>query len=94
MPIANIFVDEAADHEILSFMNGHAGYNQIMIVEDDVSKTTFRCPDSIETFEWLVMRFGLKNSEATYQKAMNLIFHNLINNSVEVYIDDIVVNFN
>jgi hypothetical protein len=37
------------------------------------------------------MTFGLKNAGATYQRAMNLIFHELLGNTVEIYIDDIVV---
>ena len=42
-------------------------------------------------FEYLVMTFGLKNAGATYQRAMNCIFHDLFSVLVEVYIDDIVV---
>ena len=34
--------------------------------------------------------FGLKNAGATYQRAMNLIFHDLLGVILEVYIDDIV----
>jgi hypothetical protein len=37
------------------------------------------------------MTFGLKNAGATYQRAMNLIFHDLLGIIVEVYIDDIFV---
>ena len=37
------------------------------------------------------MSFGLKNAGATYQRAMNLIFHDLLGVILEVYIDDIVV---
>nr|XP_028945273.1 uncharacterized protein LOC114819794 [Malus domestica] len=37
------------------------------------------------------MPFGLKNAGATYQRAVNAIFHDLIGQSMEVYIDDIVV---
>jgi hypothetical protein len=37
------------------------------------------------------MTFGLKNTGATYERAMNLIFHEPLGNTVEVYIDDIVV---
>jgi hypothetical protein len=37
------------------------------------------------------MTFGLKDAGATYQRAMNLIFHELLGNAVKVYIDDIVV---
>jgi hypothetical protein len=42
-------------------------------------------------FEWVVMMFGLKNAGATYQRAMNLIFHNLLGLILEIYIDDTVV---
>ena len=37
------------------------------------------------------MTFGLKNAGATYQRAMNLLFHDLIGVIMEVYIDDIVI---
>ena len=37
------------------------------------------------------MTFGLKNTRATYQRAMNYIFHELIGKIVEIYIDDVVV---
>ncbi|XP_057758525.1 uncharacterized protein LOC130979169 [Arachis stenosperma] len=47
MPIANMLIDSAAGNEILSFMDGYLGYNQIFIAEDDVSKTVFRCPGAI-----------------------------------------------
>ena len=49
------------------------------------------CPGFIGLFEWTVMTFGLKNAGATYQRAMNLIFHKLIGIILEVYIDDIVI---
>jgi len=37
------------------------------------------------------MTFGLKNAAATYQRAMNFIFHDFIGKLVEIYIDDVVV---
>ena len=37
------------------------------------------------------MTFGLKNTSATYQRAMNYIFYKLIGRIVEIYIDDVVV---
>jgi hypothetical protein len=37
------------------------------------------------------MTFRLKNAGATYQRAMNYIFHDLIGKLVEIYIDDVVV---
>jgi hypothetical protein len=38
-----------------------------------------------------MMTFGLKNAGATYQRAMNYIFHKLMGRIVEIYIDDVVV---
>lgn len=91
MPIADMLIDAASKNELLSFLDGFSGYNQIFIAPEDVSKTAFRCPGSIGTFEWLVMPFGLKNAGATYQRAMNAIFHDMLGRFMEVYIDDIVV---
>jgi hypothetical protein len=51
---------------------------------EDISKTAFRCPGHIGLFEWIVMTFGLKNAGATYQRAMNYIFHELIGKIVEI----------
>ena len=61
------------------------------MAEKDMSKTAFRCPGFVGLFEWVVMTFGLKNAGATYQRAMNLIFHDLLGIILEIYIDDIVV---
>ncbi|XP_073121324.1 uncharacterized protein [Henckelia pumila] len=91
MPITDMLIDSVANNKLLSFMDGYSWYNQIKIDEIDTSKTAFRCPRAIGTFEWLVMPFGLKNAGATYQREMNAIFHDMINHSIKVYIDDIVV---
>lgn len=91
MPVANLLVDAAAGHKVISFMDGKAGYNQISMADEDIPKTAFRCPNRVGLFEWVVMTFGLKNAGATYQRAMNYIFHKLIGRIVEVYIDDVVI---
>ena len=36
--------------------------------------------------------FSLKNAGATYERAMNFIFHEFFGTLVEIYIDDVVVN--
>ncbi|XP_073051308.1 uncharacterized protein [Primulina eburnea] len=85
MPIPDMLIDSVARHELLSFMDGFSGYNQIKIAETDTHKTAFRFPGAVGTFEWLVMPFGLKNAGATYQRAMNSIFHDMIGHHIEVY---------
>ena len=61
------------------------------MAKEDMSKTAFICPGFVGLFEWVVLTFGLKNVGATYQRTMNLIFHDLIGVIMEVYIDDIVI---
>jgi hypothetical protein len=91
MPVADALINSVSGNKIISFLDDNAGYNQIFMAEEDIAKTAFRCPGFVGLFEWIVMTFGLKNAGATYQRAMNLIFHDLLEIVVEVYIDDVVV---
>jgi hypothetical protein len=91
MPIADALINNALGNKVISFLDGNVGYNQIFMAEDDISKIAFRCPGFVGLFEWVVMTFGLKNTRATYQRTMNLIFHDLLGIILEVYIDDIVI---
>jgi hypothetical protein len=91
MPIDEALINRASGHRVISFLDGNAGYNQIFMAENDVAKTAIRCPGFVGLLEWVVMTFGLKNAGATYQHAMNLIFHDLLGVILEVYIDDIVI---
>ena len=91
MSVANLLVDATAEHRIISFMDDNAGYNKIFMAEEDIPKTAFRCLGHVGLFEWIVMTFNLKNASATYQRAMNSIFHEFIGTLVEIYNDDVAV---
>jgi hypothetical protein len=91
MHIVETLINAAAGNKILSFMDGNAGYNQIFMAPEDIHKTAFRVPGVMGLFKYVVMTFGLKNAIATYQRAMNYIYHDLIGKLVEIYIDDVVV---
>jgi hypothetical protein len=91
MHVADLLVDSASGNKVISFLDGNAGYNHIFMVKEDVSKTAFWCPGFVGLFEWVIMTFGLKNAGATYERAMNLIFHDLLEVLMEVYNDDAVV---
>jgi hypothetical protein len=88
MPVADNLINKVSSHKIISFLDGNAGYNQTFMAEQDVPKMAFQCPDFVGLFEWEVMTFGLKNAGATYQRAMNLIFHDPHGALLEVYIHD------
>jgi hypothetical protein len=89
--IADLLIDSASGNKVISFLDDNVGYNQIFMAKEDVNKTAVRCLGFVGLFEWAVMTFGLKNVSATYQRAMNLIFHDLLRILMEVYIDDVVV---
>lgn len=91
MSTVDSLMDSTVGNKMYSFMDRYSGYNQIYIFEDDVHKTAFRCPWALGYFERVVMSFGLKNIGVTYQMAMNLIFHDMISDFIEVYVDCIVV---
>jgi len=82
-------IDSTIGHEALSFMDCTAGYNQLLVAPEDQEATTFRTPKGI--FCYKVIPFGLKNTEATYQRTMQTIFDDMLHKKVECYIDDLVV---
>jgi hypothetical protein len=94
MPMADILINNPSGHRRISFLDGNAGYNQFFMAKEDISKMAFRCPGFIGLFEWVIMTFGLKNAGTTYQRAMNLIFHDLLGIILEIYIDDVVIKSN
>jgi hypothetical protein len=44
MPIADMLINDALGHRVISFLDGNAGYNQIFTAEEDMLKTAFICP--------------------------------------------------
>ena len=88
LPHIDILVDNAARNATYSFMDGFSGYNQIRMAVEDKEKITF--VTLWGTFFYKVMPFGLKNAGATYQRAMVILFHDMMHQEVEVYVDDIL----
>ena len=58
------------------------------MAEEDIAKTTFTTHWG--TYAYCVMPFGLKNADATYQRAMVTLFHDMMHKDIEVYIDDMI----
>nr|GEX21014.1 transposon Ty3-I Gag-Pol polyprotein [Tanacetum cinerariifolium] len=66
-----------------------ASYFQIPIDPKDQEKTTFTCPYG--TFAYKRMLFGLCNAPGTFQRCMMVTFHNMIEKTMEVFMDDFSV---
>ena len=89
LPNIELMVDATIGHEVLSFMDGSSGYNQIRMAPEDEQLTAFRTPKGIYCYK--VMPFGLKNAGANYQRAMQRIFDDILHKTVQCYVDDLVV---
>nr|GEV71374.1 DNA-directed DNA polymerase [Tanacetum cinerariifolium] len=61
----------------------------IPIDPKDQEKTTFTCPYG--TFAYKRMPFGLCNAPGTFQRCMMAIFHDMIEQTMEVFMDDFLV---
>ncbi|CAL8988534.1 unnamed protein product, partial [Prunus brigantina] len=70
-------------------MDAYSGYNQIFMHPEDQAHTSFITDRGLYCYK--VMPFGLKNAGATYQHLVNSIFAPLIGNTMEVYVDDMLV---
>ena len=90
-PLSRIdqIVDIAVGHRILSFLDAFFGYHQIRIHLLDSEKTAFITSHGLYCYN--VMPFGLKNAGATYQRLVTKIFQPLLGNTMEAYIDDMLV---
>ena len=89
LPHIDMLVDNTTGHSMLSFMDGFSRYNQILMALEDMEKTSFITEWG--TYYYRVMTFGLKNVGATYQRATTTIFHDMMHQDVEVYVDDIIM---
>ncbi|GJV50626.1 reverse transcriptase domain-containing protein [Tanacetum coccineum] len=82
-------LERLARHEYYCFRDRFLGYFQIPIALEDQEKTTFTCPYG--TFAYKRMSFGLCNAPLNFQRCMTAIFHELIEDSMEVFMDDFSV---
>ncbi|GJV26606.1 reverse transcriptase domain-containing protein [Tanacetum coccineum] len=89
LPFMDQMLERLAGNEYYCFLDGFSGYFQIPIDPKDQEKTTFTYPYG--TFAYRRMPFGLCNAPGTFQMCMMAIFHDMIEKTMEVFIDNFSV---
>lgn len=87
----DILINNTMSYEMLSLMDDFSSYNQIWVNPDDRHKINFTIPWG--NYYYKVIPFGLNNAGMTYQHTMTYIFHDMMHDIVENYIDDLLTRF-
>ena len=69
-----------------------SGYHQLRVVVNDIHKTAFRT--QYGHYEFLVMPFGLTSMPAIFMTLINNIFHDITDEIMVAFLDDILVYSN
>jgi hypothetical protein len=89
LPLISDLLDAPGKARVYTKIDLRHAYHLVRIAEGDEPKTTFRTRWG--SFEWCVMPFGLSNAPAAFQRFMNDTFSDMIDVSVIVYLDDILI---
>ncbi|GJX71005.1 DNA-directed DNA polymerase [Tanacetum coccineum] len=89
LPFMDQMLERLAGNEFYCFLDRFSGYFQIPVDPQDQEKTTFTCPYG--TFAYRRMPFDLCNAPGTFQRCMMAIFHDMIEKTMEVFMDDFSV---
>nr|GEW70463.1 reverse transcriptase domain-containing protein [Tanacetum cinerariifolium] len=84
-----LMLERLAGNQYYCFLDDFSGYFQIPINPKDQEKTTFTCPYG--TFAYRRMPFELCNAPGTFQRCMMAIFHDMIEKTMEVFMDEFIV---
>ncbi|XP_023747856.1 uncharacterized protein LOC111896064 [Lactuca sativa] len=86
LPFIDQMLERLSSHSFYCFLDGFSGYFQIPIDPIDQENTTFTCPSG--TFSYRRMPFGLCNALTTFQRCMTTIFHDMVEKSMELFMDE------
>nr|GFA31669.1 reverse transcriptase domain-containing protein [Tanacetum cinerariifolium] len=89
LPFMDQMLERLAENEFYCFLDSFSGYFQIPIDPRDQEKKTFTYPYG--TFAYRRMPFGLCNAPGTFQRCMLDIFHNMVEKTMKVFMDDFSV---
>ena len=89
VPTMEQILQSVSGSTMLSLLDGFFRYKQLLVTKEDQLKMTFETKWG--TYAYDKIPFEPINVGATFERAMDISFKGLINKSVVVYLDDIIV---
>jgi hypothetical protein len=89
LPRIEVLFEQLRGAEVFFKIDLNSGYHQLRIRKEDIEKTAF-CT-RYGHYEFIVMSFGLTNASAAFMEAMNRMLHELLDDFVVVFLDDILI---
>lgn len=90
LPLIEDCIDYLQNKRFFSVLDLKSGFHQVQMDPESVKFTAFVTP--FGQYEYLKMPFGLKNAPAVFQRFINGIFRDMIDDRrIIVYMDDILI---
>ena len=82
-------LDQLSRAQYFTSLDLRSGYWQVRLKDSDCHKTAFTTRYGL--YKWRILPMGLTNAPSTFQRVMNTLFHDMLDRSVVVYLDDILI---
>lgn len=90
IPLIDDCIDYLANKDIFSLLDLKSGFHQVGVEKSSIKYTSFVTPDG--QWEYTKMPFGLKNAPSVFQRYINKIFRDFIDQGlIKVYLDDLLI---
>jgi len=90
MPLVEDVISQLGKSIWFTALDLQSGFWQIRMAPNDMKKTALITKTGL--YDWTVMPFGLKNATSTFTKMISLVFKELGDEFLKVFVDDLNVH--
>jgi hypothetical protein len=90
MPLVDDVISQLGKSAWFTALDLQSGFWQIRMAPEDRKKTALITKTGL--YDWTVMPFGLKNATSTFTRTMSLVFKELGDKFLKVFVDDLNVH--